>query len=127
MWMACLPPSISLTGELPFPAVRYSATVWWIWGIGGLVLFASGFAMIAVPRRRARLVERRVAWSAAHAAIATAGVSRDAAGPLGERDDEATELLRRAETIAAARGGRDAAREAAELARAADRRWRGRA
>ena len=96
----------------------------WIWGIGAVVLFVSGFAMIAGPRLRARATERRVAWSAARAAIAAASVSRDAAGPHAGSDAEATGLLRRAEAIAAARGGPDAAREAAELARSADRRWR---
>ncbi|MEU8820547.1 DUF6403 family protein [Actinoplanes sp. NPDC048796] len=98
--------------------------MWWIWGAGGVVLFVSGFAVVAGPRRRQRATERRVAWSAARAAIATAAVSRDAAGTRAERDAEATELLRRAEAIAAARGGPDAAHEATELARAAERMWR---
>ncbi|SDT32286.1 hypothetical protein SAMN04489716_3289 [Actinoplanes derwentensis] len=88
-----------------------------------VVLFGAGYAMIAVPRLRARAMARRVAWSATHTAIAAAQVSRDAARP---GDDEAAELLRRAESIAAARGGPDAAGEAAELARSADRMWRSR-
>ncbi len=98
--------------------------VWLIWIVGSLVLFASGFAMIAVPRLRERATHRRVAWSDAHAAIATAAISRDAAEPGTPSDVEATQLLLRAETIASARGGPDAAREAAALARTADGIWR---
>ncbi|WP_430785271.1 DUF6403 family protein [Actinoplanes sp. G11-F43] len=97
--------------------------MWWIWAAGTVVLFGSGFAMIAVPRLRERAVQRRVAWSEAHTAIATAMISRDAART---DDPEATEMLHRAEMIAAARGGPDAAREAAGLARRADRIWGGR-
>ncbi|HWS37990.1 MAG TPA: DUF6403 family protein [Actinoplanes sp.] len=100
--------------------------VWWIWAAGSALLFGAGYAMIAVPRFRERSLRRRIAWSEAHTAIATAAISRDAAGPETPRDAEATELLRRAESIAAARGGPDAANEATALARRADRIWTGR-
>ncbi|GLY07991.1 MULTISPECIES: DUF6403 family protein [Actinoplanes] len=98
--------------------------MWLIWGIGAVVLVGSGYAAVAVPRLRERALQRRVAWSTAHAAITAASISRDAAGAGAPRDAEATGLLRRAETIAAARGGPDAAREATDLAETADRMWR---
>jgi len=93
----------------------------WVWPFGVVVLLGSGFVAAAVPRLRAAALRRRTAWSAAHAAIAAAGVSRDAcaAGVA-----EAEGLLTRAETIAAGRGGAPAAERAEELARRADALWR---
>ena len=95
--------------------------MWWLWVAGTVVLAGAGFAATAVPRLRLRASSRRTAWSAAHAAIASAGVSRDA---CRDAVPEAAQLLARAEGIAAGRGGDSAATEAAELARRADRVWR---
>ena len=94
---------------------------WWVWVVGVMVLFAAGAAATLVPRLRVAGVERRTAWSDAHAAIGTASVSRDAApGAV----PEAERLLARAEAVAARRGGRPAAETAAGYARQADRLWR---
>ena len=95
--------------------------MWWLWSAGVVVSLGAGFAVAAVPRLRAAALRRRTGWSAAHAAIAAATVSRDAC--LAEVP-EAEGLLTRAETIAAARGGVSAAEEAAGLARRADGLWR---
>ena len=94
---------------------------WWVWLVGVLVLFAAGGAATLLPRLRVAGVERRTAWSAAHAAIDTASVSRDAASGTVP---EAEQLLARAEAVAARRGGRAAAETAAGYARRADRLWR---
>ena len=94
---------------------------WLIWLIGFALVFAAGFATVLVPRRRASARDRQTAWSAARAAIDTASVSRDAAPA---RVAEAEQLLARAESIAAARGGRAAADQAADCAQQADRLWR---
>jgi hypothetical protein len=91
-----------------------------VWVVGVVLLAGAGFAAAYLPRTRAAARERAVAWSDARAAIAVAGVSRDAAR---ERVAAAEELLGRAEAIAAGRGGAGAAREAARCARAADRLW----
>ena len=94
---------------------------WPIWTVGAVLLVGAGFAAVAVPRLRAGRLHRRVAWSAARAAIGTAAVSRDACPvPVAEAD----QLLSRAELIAAHRGGRAAAQSAAEYARRADDLWR---
>ncbi|PGH43249.1 hypothetical protein COO58_01440 [Micromonospora sp. WMMA1996] len=91
------------------------------WLGGGVMAVAAGFVAALLPRRRARAEDRRVAWSSARAAIHDAGVSRDAARtPV----PEAERLLARAELLAAARGGADAAHEAADHARRADELWR---
>ncbi|MET7832055.1 DUF6403 family protein [Micromonospora sediminicola] len=91
------------------------------WLGGGVVAVAAGFVAALLPRRRARAEDRRAAWSSARAAIHDAGVSRDASRtPV----PEAERLLARAELLAAARGGVDAAREAADHARRADGLWR---
>lgn len=95
--------------------------MWLIWVSGGVLLVGAGFATALLPRWRAGEQERRVAWSAARAAIDSAAVSRDAATT---RVPEAERLLARAELIAARRGGRAAARSAAEHAGRADRLWR---
>ena len=93
----------------------------WLWSAGVIVLLGAGFAVAAVPRLRASALRRRTGWSAAHAAVAAATVSRDA---CPARVAEAEELLTRAERIAAGRGGASAAGQAAELARRADELWR---
>ncbi|ASW55573.1 DUF6403 family protein [Plantactinospora sp. KBS50] len=91
------------------------------WLVGAVLLVAAGFLAVLLPRLRVRDGDRRVAWSGARAAIESATVSRDAAGaPLPEAD----RLLARAELLAAARGGADAARTAAGYARRADELWR---
>ncbi|MER7277133.1 DUF6403 family protein [Dactylosporangium sp. NPDC000244] len=90
------------------------------WLIGAIVLVVAGFAAAYVPRVRTTARQRAAAWADARAAIAVAGVSRDAAR---ERVAAAEELLGRAESIAAGQGGAGAAREAARCARAADRLW----
>ncbi|MET1075775.1 MAG: DUF6403 family protein [Umezawaea sp.] len=92
-----------------------------VWIIGAVVLVAAGFGAVVLPWWRARDEERRVAWSAARAAIDSAGVSRDASM---SRVDEAERLLAKAEAIAADRGGTAAARTASECAYRADRLWR---
>lgn len=94
---------------------------WMVWTLGTAVLLAAGFWTTYAPRRRAALLRSREAWSAARAAIDSAGVSRDAC-PVDV--DAAHELLRRAELIAAAGGGRRAADEAEDCARQADLLWR---
>lgn len=95
--------------------------MWVIWLTGGVLLVAAGTAAGLVPRWRAREHDRRVAWSAARAAIDSAQVSRDAAAhPVAE----AERLMRQAELVAAAGGGADAARLAARYAERADRLWR---
>jgi hypothetical protein len=95
--------------------------VWLTWPSGAAVLAIAGYVTSLLPRRRARALARRTAWSAAHAAIETAGVSRDAA-PVPV--PEAEQLLLRAELIAAQRGGPEAAGSAARYARQADQLWR---
>ena len=94
---------------------------WWIWPIGAILLFAAGAVTVLVPRARAAGLRRRTAWSAARAAIGTATVSRDAAAVAVP---EAEQLLARAESVAADRGGPAAADTAAALAGRADRLWR---
>lgn len=94
---------------------------WPIWLVGAVLLVGAGFAAVALPRLRAAALHRRTAWSAARAAIGTAGVSRDAC-PVTVA--EAEHLLSRAELIAARRGGPTAAQAAADCARQADRLWR---
>ena len=94
---------------------------WPVWLIGCVVLLAAGLATALVPRWRAREQTLEGAWLAAHAAIDSATVSRDAATTPSV---EAEQLLARAEAISSGRGGRSAAREAASLARRADELWR---
>jgi len=94
---------------------------WLIWAIGAVVLLGAGFATAYVPWWRARDLRRRTAWSTARAAIESASVSRDASA---KRVEEAEELLAKAESIAADRGGESAADIAANYARRADRLWR---
>ncbi|WP_433061897.1 DUF6403 family protein [Dactylosporangium sp. CS-033363] len=90
------------------------------WVIGAAVLAGAGFAAAYVPRVRAAARARALAWADARTAIDVAVVSRDAA----DRDvQEADELFARAESIAAGRGGIEAAHEAARCAREADRLW----
>ncbi|MET0422996.1 MAG: DUF6403 family protein [Actinoplanes sp.] len=94
---------------------------WWAWPIGVALLIAAGFVAAVLPRRRQHRLASRTAWSAAQAAIAAAGVSRDAAPtPV----PEAERLLLEAELLAAEHGGANAATHAAECARRADRLWR---
>jgi hypothetical protein len=95
--------------------------VWFVWPIGVAILAIAGFVTTLLPRRRARAAASRVAWSAAQAAIESAGVSRDAAPAAVP---EAEQLLLRAELLAARHGGPDAASDAADCARQADRLWR---
>jgi hypothetical protein len=96
-------------------------TSWPIWIVGVVVLAGAGFAAVAVPRLRAGELHRRTAWSAARAAIETAGVSRDACPvPVAE----AEHLLTQAELIAGRRGGRAAAQTATGYAEQADSLWR---
>ncbi|WFE67288.1 DUF6403 family protein [Micromonospora sp. WMMD714] len=91
------------------------------WLAGAVLLVAAGVVTTLLPHHRARTEQRRTAWSTARAAIDSAAVSRDAAPG---RVPEAERLFARAESLAGARGGPDAAREAAEHARRADRLWR---
>ncbi|SFW79951.1 DUF6403 family protein [Amycolatopsis australiensis] len=93
----------------------------WVWVVGAVVVVVAGSTAVAVPWWRDRALRRRVAWSAARAAIGSAAVSRDAAGG---RDAEAEQLLARAETLAAGHGGVRAARAARDCAHRADTRWR---
>jgi hypothetical protein len=94
---------------------------WVVWTVGAAVLLAAGFWTAYAPRRQAGVLRARTAWSAARSAIDAAGVSRDACpAEVGAAED----LLRRAELIAAARGGHRAAVEAEGCARRADRLWR---
>jgi hypothetical protein len=94
---------------------------WPVWLIGCVVLLVAGLATALVPRWRARKQVREAGWLAAHAAIDSATVSRDAATT---RSVEAEQMLARAEAISSGRGGRAAAHEAASLARRADQLWR---
>jgi hypothetical protein len=94
---------------------------WLIWSLGAVVLVASGFAVAFVPWRRSRDLRRRTAWSRAHAAVASASVSRDACPVVVP---EAEHLFARAESIAADRGGVKAAGTVVDLAERADRLWR---
>jgi uncharacterized protein DUF6403 len=94
---------------------------WWLWPIGAVLLFAAGVIGVLVPRLRAADLRRRTAWSAARAAIEAAGISRDAA-PV--EVPEAEQLLARAESVAAGRGGWTAAGVATAYAERADRLWR---
>jgi hypothetical protein len=90
----------------------------WLWVVGVVLLVAAGFVVTYVPRARARDLRRRTAWSAAHAAIDSATVSRDGV----TRDlPVANELLTRAQLLAAHHGGLAAAQEAADCAAKADR------
>ena len=98
------------------------ASPWWLWPAGALLVFAAGVLAVALPRWRMRGVRRDTAWSAAQAAIATASISRDAAGPVHVA--EAEELLSRAEALAAHHGGPAAAGQAARCAEQADELWR---
>jgi hypothetical protein len=99
------------------PVIGY----WPLWLAGCAALLGTGFAAAYLPRRRIREAGRRMAWSAADAAIRSATVSRDASPATVV---EAEQLLARAESIAAQRGGRSAARAAAGYARRADALWR---
>jgi Family of unknown function (DUF6403) len=94
---------------------------WFIWPIGAAILVVAGFVTSLLPRRRARVAASRIAWSAAQAAIETAGISRDAAAVSVP---EAEQLLMRAELLAARHGGPDAASDAADCAKRADELWR---
>lgn len=94
---------------------------WYIWPVGVVILGIAGFLTTLLPRRRAQAAASRIAWSAARAAIETAGVSRDAA-PVAV--PEAEQLLMRAELLTARHGGPDAASAAADCARRADQLWR---
>jgi len=94
---------------------------WFLWPVGAVLLAIAGFVTSLLPARRARARASRTAWSAAQAAIKTAGVSRDAAEVSVP---EAEQLLLRAELLAARHGGPDAAGEAADCARRADELWR---
>ncbi|WP_328455713.1 MULTISPECIES: DUF6403 family protein [unclassified Amycolatopsis] len=94
---------------------------WVVWVLAAVLVVAAGSGVVAVPRLRERDLRRRTAWSAARAAIDSAGVSRDAAT---DPQPEAEQLLARAETIAAAQGGPRAARAARDHARRADALWR---
>ncbi|WP_229068894.1 DUF6403 family protein [Actinoplanes sp. DH11] len=96
--------------------------MWWVWVLGVLVIVAAGFAATAVPRLRSARLRRRMAWSAARAAIDIASVSRDASQ---SRVIEAERLLDQAVNLAAHRGGHRAAEQAERLAGHADRLWRG--
>jgi hypothetical protein len=94
---------------------------WVLWPVGAVILGLAGFLTTLLPKRRARTATSRTAWSAAQAAIETAGVSRDAT-PVSV--PEAEQLLLRAELLAARHGGPDAAAQAADWARQADGLWR---
>jgi hypothetical protein len=92
-----------------------------VWVSGVVLLVAAGFAAAFLPRLRDRNLRRRTAWSAAHAAIDSATISRDAT----QHDlPQAVDLLARAESLAAARGGVAAAEEATDCAARADQLWR---
>jgi hypothetical protein len=95
--------------------------VWWIWPLGIVIIATAGCAATLLPRRRAQEQARRVAWSDARAAIASAAVSRDAAA---DSVPEAEKLLLRAELLAGRHGGPGAAGNAAAYAREADQLWR---
>lgn len=93
---------------------------WVLWVVGVVLLVAAGFVVTYLPRARTRSLRHRTAWSAAHAAIDSATISRDAAPDRPEAD----EFLTRAQLLAAHRGGVAAAKEAADCATEADRRYR---
>ena len=93
----------------------------WLWPFGLLVLFAAGVITVLPSRLRAADLRRRTAWSSARAAIEAAGISRDAARA---EVPEAEQLLARAESVAAGRGGSKAADAATAYAERADRLWR---
>jgi hypothetical protein len=95
--------------------------MWAVWVAGVAILAVAGFAAALLPRRRAAAAAGRAAWAVAHAAIESAGVSRDAAAA---ELPEADQLLLRAELLAAGRGGPGVAETAADCARRADRMWR---
>jgi hypothetical protein len=95
--------------------------MWAVWMAGVAILAVAGFAAALLPRRRAAGDSGRAAWAIARAAIASAGVSRDAAAT---ELPEADQLLLRAELLAAGRGGLVVAETAADCARRADRMWR---
>jgi Family of unknown function (DUF6403) len=97
------------------------STSWPIWLIGCIVLIVAGFLTAFGPRWRARAYTQEAAWSTARAAIDSASISRDASET---RVIEAEQLLARAETIAADRGGRAAALTATGYAERADTLWR---
>nr|WP_246382585.1 DUF6403 family protein [Prauserella isguenensis] len=86
--------------------------------IGALVLISAGVASAYLPRLRAHADRKRAAWATATAAIAAAGVSRDA---CTADVPEARRLLAEAEALS---GGPAAARVATELAERADPLWR---
>src|ERR1700759_5750768 len=112
-----MPPNRSV----PVPKLAAMRFAWVVWVLGVAVLAAAGYVTTLLPRRRARAAASQTAWSAARAAIETAGVGRAAApGPV----PEAEEWLPRAELIAARRGGAAAAESAAGDARPFDRLWR---
>lgn len=90
---------------------------WVLWVVGVVLLVAAGFVVAYLPLARARTLRLHTAWSAAHAAIDSATISRDAGPDL----PDANELLTRAQILAAHRGGLAAAREAADCAAEADR------
>lgn len=94
---------------------------WVLWPVGAVILGIAGFISSLLPKRRAQVAANRVAWSAAQAAITSAGVSRDAALVSVP---EAKHLLLRAELLAARHGGPDMAAEAEDYARQADELWR---
>src|ERR1700759_1442992 len=108
-----MPPNRSV----PVPKLAAMRFAWVVWVLGVAVLAAAGYVTTLLPRRRARAAASQTAWSAARAAIETAGVSRDAA-PVPV--PEAEQLLSRAELIAARRGGAEAAEARAGYARQAD-------
>jgi hypothetical protein len=94
---------------------------WVLWPVGAVILGIAGFVTSLLPKRRAQAATDRVAWSSAQAAIAAAGVSRDAAL---HSVPEAKHLLLRAELLAARHGGAGMAAEAEACARQADELWR---
>lgn len=94
---------------------------WKGWLVGIVILVAAGFLLEYQRRRRPARTSRAEAESLAAAAISAAQISKDAAP---QPDEEAAELLRRAELLLADSTGPQAARTATELARQADQRWR---
>lgn len=93
---------------------------WLVWVLAAVVLAAAGYAVVALPRRRERRAQLRTAWTAAHAALERASISRDAVS--GELP-EAEQLLARATALAAEGGGAHAAEAVREQARRADKLW----
>lgn len=94
---------------------------WLPWVLGVAVLAAAGFGAAYLPRRRARNLQDRTAWSTARAALDSAAISRDA---TAHHVPAADELFARAELLVAGHGGTAAAAEAADCAERADRLWR---